>query len=345
MRKLPKLGKEIVEQIEAAWKLPQSDLARKRLLVEIKKKLRDCFVEVVAKLLKPFASDPRYFECWQRHGYHVLPVDDYSVIPNTSALPDDIFAVGSGVAMEFINGNGQLLFLNNLLTKFSKELCRLGDSKGGTSAGMRFTFSNTSFGPVDAEVLYGIVRSIRPKRVIEIGSGFSTLVFCEALASNKAEGADCELTAIEPFPRAFLKNDMLHPVHLVEELVQNVPLSKFQQLKTGDILFIDSSHVVKIGSDAHREFLEIIPVLASGVVIHIHDIFLPMEYPRDWIMKERRFWNEQYILQALLTCGREFEVLWAGAHMRRRFANEIEAAFARHKPEQLQPSSFWIRKK
>lgn len=308
-------------------------------------KLRDCFVKLVAKLFQPFVSDPRYFECWQKHGYHVVPVECYSVIPDTSALPDGIFDIESAAAGRFIDGNGQLLFLNNLLARFSGELCKLGDSKTKKSSGMRFTFSNTSFGPIDAEILYAMVRSVRPKRVIEIGSGFSTLVFCEALACNKAEGADCEFTAIEPFPQAFLKKGMIYPVKLAQELVQNVPLSKFQELQADDILFIDSSHVVKIGSDAHREFLEIIPALASGVVIHIHDIFLPMEYPREWIKRERRFWNEQYILQALLSCSREFEVLWAGAHMRRRFANEIEAAFARHKPEQLQPSSFWIRKR
>ena len=119
--------------------------------MKIKKKIRDCFVEIVAKLIQPFASDPRYFECWQRHGYHILPLECYSVIPDTSALPDGIFDVESAAVGRFIDGNGQLVFLNNLLAKFSGELSKFGDSKSGNSSGRRYTFSNTSFGPVDAE--------------------------------------------------------------------------------------------------------------------------------------------------------------------------------------------------
>ena len=189
------------------------------------------------------------------------------------------------------------------------------------------------------------MRQNRPQRVVEIGSGFTTLLAAQALARNAAEGAAATLTAIEPYPPAFLREALPVPVELVAEPVQNVPLERFTSLHAGDILFIDSSHVCKIGSDVQYEILEILPRLAPGVLVHLHDIFLPVEYPREWVMEWHRFWNEQYLLQAFLCGNRNFEVLWAGTWMHLRHPEKLAAAFPSYDPKTSWLGSFWIRRR
>src|SRR5262249_46442361 len=111
-----------------------------------------------------------------------------------------------------------------------------------------------------------------------------------------------------------------------------------------DILFIDSSHVFRVDSDVRFLFLEVLPRLNPGVLIHIHDIFLPYDYPRDWIVKEHRFWNEQYLLHAFLLFNRAFEVLWAGSYMHTRHSDKLKRAFASYDPASVWPGSFWMRR-
>src|ERR1044071_9524271 len=114
---------------------------------------------------------------------------------------------------------------------------------------------------------------------------------------------------------------------LIEKNVQEINLEFFSQLESGDILFIDSSHTVKIGGDVNYLFLEILPRLKPGVIVHVHDIFLPFEYRRDWVMDEFRFWSEQYLLQAFLTFNSEFEVLLANRYLAYRYLEDLKAAF------------------
>ena len=122
-------------------------------------------------------------------------------------------------------------------------------------------------------------------------------------------------------------------------------METFTSLRENDILFIDSSHVCKIGSDVQFEFLEILPRLAPGVVVHVHDIFLPFEYPKTWVKDWHRFWNEQYLLQAFLCGNREFEVLWAGAWMQHRHPDLVEKSFPSFSANRNQMASFWIRRR
>ena len=111
-----------------------------------------------------------------------------------------------------------------------------------------------------------------------------------------------------------------------------------------DILFIDSSHVLRIGGDVQYEYLEILPRLARGVIVHSHDIFLPAEYPRHWVLEEHKFWTEQYLLQAFLAFNDSFEVLWAGSYMHLKHPEKLEEAFSSYKRERTLPGSFWMRK-
>jgi hypothetical protein len=120
-------------------------------------------------------------------------------------------------------------------------------------------------------------------------------------------------------------------------------MTVFERLEAGDILFIDSSHVVKTGSDVNYLFLEVLPRLKPGVVIHVHDIFLPHEFPKAWVMDLHLFWTEQYLLQAFLTHNAEFEVLFANAYMGARHQTEMQRTFPRS--QWWGGGSFWLRRK
>ena len=142
---------------------------------------------------------------------------------------------------------------------------------------------------------YGLVRSRRPARIVEIGCGWSSLLLARALARNDAEGAPrTRVTQIEPHPRAELMAAL--PNHWTRHttILQRAPLDIFDALGPGDILFYDGSHVAKTASDVNWFFFRVLPRLAPGVLIHLHDIFLPREYPKDWLLKDGRTWNEQY---------------------------------------------------
>jgi predicted O-methyltransferase YrrM len=166
--------------------------------------------------------------------------------------------------------------------------------------GRRFYLDNPSYGHYDAIMLYGMLREARPRRIIEVGSGFSSAAMLD-LNQNVFGGA-VQLTFIDPDMtrlRPLLHEGDHGRVTLIEKRVQEVPLEAFTMLGENDVLFIDSSHVSKVGSDVNRLYFDVLPALAPGVLIHIHDVAGNLEYPRDWI-EEGRAWNEQYILRAFL---------------------------------------------
>ena len=121
-------------------------------------------------------------------------------------------------------------------------------------------------------------------------------------------------------------------------------MSEFLSLEENDILFIDSSHVLRIGGDVRYEYLEILPRLNRGVIVHAHDIFCPAEYPRQWVLEHYHFWTEQYLLQAFLTFNDSFEVLWGSSYMHINHPDKLEAAFSSYGRDVESPSSFWMRK-
>jgi len=168
-----------------------------------------------------------------------------------------------------------------------------------------FDFANTLFTGFDACAYYALIRHLRPKRVIEIGSGYSTRIASLALARNEAGGSPGEITCIEPYPEARLTQSDAH-YRLIQKPVQEVALATFEELSMNDILMIDSSHVAKTGSDVCYEFLAILPRLKPGVWVHVHDIFFPQDYPCEWVIDERKAYNEQYILEAFLSGNKSF---------------------------------------
>jgi hypothetical protein len=180
----------------------------------------------------------------------------------------------------------------------------------------RYSTNNPQFGWLDAKTLFVLLRAWRPARVIEVGSGHSSLLMADV--NKRFLGGNTRITCIEPYPEPFLQDPGCGIDRLVQAKVQDVPLREFDALAAGDVLFIDSSHVSKAGSDVNHLFFEVLPRLASGVRIHIHDVFLPFEYPRSWLLQGRS-WNEQYLLQALLMHSTAFAVVFGSSYCAWKF--------------------------
>lgn len=199
-----------------------------------------------------------------------------------------------------------------------------------------YSFFNDYYSSPDAEILYAMVRQYQPRRVVEIGSGNSTLLFRRAIADAALA---TRLISIDPDPR---RDIVKHADEVIAQRVEMLdPESTFAELAANDILFIDSSHEIKVGNDVLQLFLSVLPNLAPGVLVHIHDIFLPYEYPKNWVVDLRWNWTENYLLQALLQGSDEFEVLWAGYYFQRTLPD-----FATHffNPLGANATSVWLRR-
>jgi hypothetical protein len=200
---------------------------------------------------------------------------------------------------------------------------------------------NEFFGSLDAWALQAMLRHLRPSRMIEVGSGWSTLV--SARVNREYLDGGLELTAIEPYPADFLTGGVDGLTRLVAAPVQDIPVERFLQLGEGDVLFIDTAHVIKTGGDVQYLYHQVLPRLRPGVVIHVHDIFLPLEYPQDWVLAGRG-WNEQYLLQSFLAFNHSFDVVlgiaWMWVHHPEVLADAIPG-FSR---DTMGGGSFWLRR-
>lgn len=207
--------------------------------------------------------------------------------------------------------------------------------------GLTYFYENDQFAVLDAEFLYAALMHFKPKNMIEVGSGYSSLITAD-VNRRHFDGA-LNFTCIEPFPRQFLIDGVEGISHLEVSKVEDLPLSYFEQLGAGDILFIDSSHVSKVGSDVNYLFFEVIPRLKSGVIVHVHDIFLPDDYPEDWALHQCRNWNEQYVLHAFLQFNSEWRILWAAHLMKSRHEDAVHKIFPRF-PTLGGGGSFWMQR-
>jgi hypothetical protein len=227
-----------------------------------------------------------------------------------------------------LNESGQL----ELATSFRPVL-------EASEPGPRYRGSAEMFGNADAAVYRAMLGHLKPSRILEVGSGFSTAVALDEADANPGL-AGLEITCVEPYPQRLLA--LLRPsdhVTLLRSPVQDVPLEPFKKLGAGDILFIDSSHVAKAGSDLSWLLLHVLPQLASGVAVHLHDIFWPFTYRADWL-EERRDWNEAYFLHAFLSGNAEWEILLFSSWLWQQHADLIPARIAGD-----QPGSIWLRKR
>ena len=211
---------------------------------------------------------------------------------------------------------------------YQKELDKLG-----------FNINNNFFEAGDAEIYYQMIRHFKPNKIIEIGSGHSSLIAKEAIRNNKEiDNFKSELICIEPYENKWLEEK---DIKVIRQKVEEVDVGFFTELNKNDILFIDSSHVIKPQGDIIKIFLEILPKLKTGVIIHIHDIFSPRDYPENWLKIENRFFNEQYLLEGILDNSSRYNVILSLNLLKHDFYNELKNVCP-YLNDKSEPSSFYI---
>jgi hypothetical protein len=282
----------------------------------------------------------RHYGRIERLGIHAVPRHYMEPLPDLDTLTPDTFAGRNELRGIDLHVHDQLATLARFKERFYDEYSTFPrhepDARG-------FRLNNGAYESVDAESLYCFIRTLKPSRVIEIGAGVSSLIVAAALERNAAEGHPAQLhMGIDPMPSRVVEN--VPDYELRRTPVQDVDLATFEQLAAGDVLFIDSSHVLATGSDVAFEYLTLLPRLAVGVAVHIHDIFLPAEYPSRWLLEERWFPNEQYVLQAFLAYNSAFEVRWAGQYLALDHADALADAFPSFDPASVRPGAFWIQR-
>ena len=256
-----------------------------------------------------------------------------------SPVPDtrELYSAGSEVAGARLALNLDLESQLGIVAKISAYSAELANIPEKTQEG-RFHWRNPAFGPYDAATYYCMARHFQPRRIIEIGAGYSSLIAVEAAGRNGAT----EITCVDPYPHDFLKSSV--SVKLLPKQIQSVELGTFTNLQDGDFLFVDSSHMSKIGSDMNDIIFRILPAVSNGVLIHFHDIFLPFDYPANWVKKRGIFYNEQYLLLALLMFNPCFEVVLANQFLCRTSGDELRRAFPDVPNGPVGGSSFWMRR-
>ena len=237
-------------------------------------------------------------------GYDLVRSGFHSPLPALDELPESVWTRRSPLEGIHFDSAEQLRFVEEDLAPHIREFDPRFDT--GTSLG-RYDIHNRSFEEVDSELLYAFVRFLTPSRVVELGSGFSSLVLAHACRTIRAAGHECTYEIFDPHLRPFVR-ELDGSANCHQLRAQDVPLEVFDSLEAGDILFVDTTHVVKLGSEVNRIVLDVLPRLVPGVVVHFHDIFTPWEYHRHWIEGDWK-WNEQYLLQAFLAMNPHYEIL------------------------------------
>lgn len=274
-----------------------------------------------------------------RIGLQVVPRTFYSPIPVLETLPPDIWDRRSELAGLRFDLDEQLRWIESELGPAMREFA---PPEVATGRPGEYALDNDSYGRVGADLLHAVVRALKPRRIVELGSGQSTLIMAAAAEANRAEGAVTELSSFDPFP-GVARPGLPGLARLERIPAQEVPLETFTSLGPGDVLFIDTTHTVKLGSDVNRIVLDVLPVLAPGVLVHVHDIFLPYEYPRRWHEALSLHWNEQYLLQAYLSGNAGYEIL-AAVYALCRDRPERMAELAPTWRPGATASAFWLRR-
>ena len=297
-----------------------------------------------------WSAYPYLFPIFECQGWHLTPDHYYSPIASDA---DIVANAGKKIIDDSLinfNKNKQILFLNEL-NRFQNEL---KDIPVNSENSTEFCWNNGMFAFQDASLYYAIIRTNAPKRIVEVGSGMSTLIAARAAAINKTT----QITAIEPYPVEFfnkyLKDGTLSNVSLIENKIQNVNPALFDELEDGDILFIDNSHVAKIGSDVLWVFFNVLPRLKPGVMVHIHDVFLPYEYPINYYKQHLWTFNEQYLLATFLMNNPDFEVFFGNNYCAHNFQIDYVQSMSQlltndgkliaDPSVQVFGSSFWIKR-
>lgn len=270
----------------------------------------------------------------QDAGLNVIPSNFYSSIPSIRDVMESFEYSGAVPYLDeqIFNANRLQTELESLVSfgvDFDPQVD--GDENICTS----YFWKNSQFSYCDAMAYYAFLRKTKPKHVIEIGAGFSSLV---ALAAIKANGCG-RLTCIEPYPRPFLENN--DEITLIKKRAQDIGADELNaMLSDGDVLFIDSTHTVKSGSDCLHIYLRLLPAIRSNIFVHVHDIFLPFGMPQDWLLDLQIHWTEQYLLLAWITDNPYVTVFFGSAYNMKFNADLMEELMhGRYPPG---GGSFWL---
>jgi hypothetical protein len=227
---------------------------------------------------------------------------------------------------------------------YGSELLEIPLQRDATATDRSFYFCNGSFEGADAGFLYSMIRRFKPKRIFEIGSGHSTLMARRAIEGNRVQdpGYNCRHLCIEPYEQPWLEQI---GAEIIRQRAELCDPSLFDALESGDILFIDSSHVIRPQGDVLFEVLEVLGRLKSGVLIHVHDIFTPRDYPEEWVLRDQKLWDEQYLIEAFLAYNSTFKIIGALNYLNRNHHQALmEACPVSGSGANFEPRSLWMRR-
>ena len=241
------------------------------------------------------------------------------------------------------NVDAQIALLKSF--HYEEELLAIPLESESENSMPTYYYNNHTYESGDGDFLYCMIRHFKPHHIIEVGSGFSTLASIMAIEKNMQEDQDyhCLHECIEPYENSWLEKV---PAQIIRKKLEDVDPKIFGQLEENDMLIIDSSHMIRPQGDVLLEYLEILPSLPKGVLVHIHDIFSPKDYPDEWIKGVIYFWNEQYLLEAFLTNNSNYEIVAASNYLMHNHYDLISEKFPilKLQPDR-EPGCFWIRKK
>jgi Methyltransferase domain len=235
-----------------------------------------------------------------------------------------------------LNDSAQLDILKNF--NFREELLEIPYI---ASSPLSFGYKNNAFGVGDAEYLYNMIRQFKPKQLLEIGCGQSTLMAQLAIEANRRDDTSykCRHICVEPFEQSWLEQ---LGVTVYRTKIENLDSAIVSDLHKNDILFIDSSHVIRPQGDVLYEYLNIVGQLNTGVLAHVHDVFTPHDYPEEWVINDRRLWNEQYLLEAFLCFNKSFRIIGALNYLWHNYRHLMTHACPVLSQKGGEPGSFWF---
>ncbi len=307
------------------------------------------FASVLAPIVSHMASTGAGTNACLKRGCLPMSVHYYSPVPDLSDLAlrnvwdrrSELFGIN-------FCPDAQVALLKKIGNKFGHE-CDWPPNP--TNDPYQFYTENNNFSFGCAASTHCILRAFKPRRVVEIGSGNSSLIISRALlmnAKNKVD-KDPEYTVIDPYPGSIIKKNLLGLTRLIKKRVELLDVNFFEQLDDNDVLFIDSGHTVRIGGDVNFLILDILPRLAQGVIVHFHDIGLPYEYPKVYATNPsfRVFWTEAYLLQAFLSYNSQYEIMLAMSYLMLEQQETFRMAFPFYdqKRHVSTSGSFWIRRR
>jgi glycosyltransferase involved in cell wall biosynthesis len=337
----------LAPSLPAPWPNSAQPLATPSVPAKIKNMIRNCVAFALLVPALPFlrfaaprrATLPAVRGLLDRAGVTVVANHYHEPTYSSEQIFRDPDAPRALVGIDWnLDGQKQLLAQFD----FAEALRSL---EGRRCGGRTFHYSNGYCGPGDAEALYCMIRHFKPRNIVEVGCGQSTVVAHLAIEDAKAADSrySCRQICYEPYENPWLEG---LGVEVKRELIERSDLALFRSLSPGDIVFIDSSHALRPMGDVEFEFLHILPNLPKGVIVQVHDIFSPRDYPAQWLNVERRFWNEQYLLEAFLSFNDEFEIICSLNQLMHLGPVEFKRAFPILAERGADPyvGSFWFRR-